>query len=337
MGKIKGLASTAPIFFPLVYLMVCGCSPKPQAHNIERPTFLVGQIIPESVRQDQLENAEFSLNDDLDGDGIIDRLDADIDGDGVLNLVDEAPFDPHYSGEDKDGDGIPDWIDYSVGGILKNGVTPEIASMQEKIFNNFHVYIISDKTPWTEPEIQLIQNEISKGIYTKYPSLSKFTPVIVKNENSDPNNLEYGRYHPFWKTLFIDSKVKNVEEIFLHEVFHAFEHFDLSKYNQFLKISGWTVKEDFYQTIYIFRSPNNSKNKVEINEFDLNHNLKTVSAKLVGPWFPTEYSKMGPEEMFAECGVASLLKIRSKENNYVKDNQFYQTQIFKWFENKVLN
>lgn len=321
------------MMFLLIHVGVgTGCSPKLQEHSFETATFLTGQVIPDQVRREQLENAELSLNDDLDGDQTIDRLDQDIDGDGVLNLVDQAPFDANATGEDQDQDGIPDWIDYLVGGVLAKNITYGAAILQENIFNEYHIYVISDRSVWSENELQFIETELASGLYAKFTGLKRFTPVIVKIDNTDSGNLELGRYHPYWKSLFIDSEVVATEEIFLHEVFHALRYFDSSMYEQFMKKSGWSIIEGLYETDFIFNSPEDSQDEdIEISEFDLTHNLTETSKKLVGPWFPTEYSKVGPEEMFAECGVATLLKLRHKQNNYVQNQEFYQTQLFKWF------
>lgn len=333
MGKIR-----KPLFlflrtFLFIYLGIgLGCLRTLKPQRFEAPAFLTNQIIPDHVRQEQLENAELSLNDDLDRDETIDRLDQDIDGDGILNLVDQAPFDAKEINQDLDRDGIPDWVDYSIDNTLIENTTRVTADLQKEIFDQYQVYVISDHTLWSETELRFIKAELAAGVFSKFKGLNSFTPVIVKTVNSNPENLEFGRYHPFWKTILIDSRTESLEEIFLHEAFHALRHFDSSIYDSFMKRSGWTTDEGLYETVYVFNSPENPQNEnIEISEFDLNHNLTEVTKKLTGPWFPTEYSKLGPEEMFAECGVATLLKIRKKQNCYVQNQGFYQTLLFKWF------
>jgi len=65
------------------------------------------------------------LDDDTDGDGLINILDPDDDGDGILTINEDSNGNGNFFDDDSDGDGIPDFLDAEIVNI-KNYETQKI-------------------------------------------------------------------------------------------------------------------------------------------------------------------------------------------------------------------
>ena len=252
------------------------------------------------------------LRDD-DGDGILNKNDPDLDGDGVLNLIDVDPCNPKVSGEDQDRDGIPDHVDFEVGGQLKPNVSSNMAALQKKFWDN-GVYINNQVVPWREEEMLWIYDEI-------LPTLSDFKvqPFILFKDFKRGN--ETGRYVHTERSVYITSNEvmktqRCFQSTFTHEFFHVFARDHVDVYSEFTSEMGWKllVQENVNMVQYK-GGKSYPENAIKVFRDEIEREIK-------GPDFPTQYSKLGPSEMFSEVAAASFLLSRGMPTNDIVCTKF---------------
>ncbi len=241
---------------------------------------------------------------DLDGDGVFDLLDFDIDGDGVSNFMDLNPLDKNIQGIDSDEDGIPDFLDFKVGSILKENMDIESALFQERLFKGIGLLIFNGDFPFTNREF--------KRLASLY--LSKELRLFKKAENLDVifkqpiHPMGYrGKYRSSHRaiTLYSNEDHKNnplhQELTLVHENFHALIQSESKFFQEFLELTTWKVLGDNY-------SYQGEVFPISLVKTD----PEAISKALNSDEFPSDYAKLGPEEMFAECATASLMNHREE-------------------------
>lgn len=239
---------------------------------------------------------------DLDQDGIIDLVDSDIDGDGALNYMDIAPLNKKKSGKDKDKDGIPDFLDFKVKNSLKEGMNEVSANLQYELWAKKDILIFNGDFHFTNGEFQSLAKLYLENELKNLPRLSNLKTIFKQPEHSMGHKAKF-RNSQKNITLYQNQKHQksSLEQILtlVHETFHAvsFEYPNL--WNQFISKTGWDEAEDSY--FY---------NGTEITFATLKTAPHKVTELIKGANFPNDYSKMGPEEMFAECATASLMMPR---------------------------
>jgi hypothetical protein len=241
---------------------------------------------------------------DLDQDGILDLLDSDIDGDGVSNFMDLKPLDKNVQGADVDADGIPDFLDFKINDSLKEGMDIESATFQERLFKEKGLLIFNGDFPFTNREFKRLASlYLSKELrlFKKADALD----VIFKQPVHPMGYRAKYRFSHKAITLYSNEDHKknplHQELTLVHENFHALIKSEPKLWEEFLEKSGWRIGEAEY--FY----------KEESFPIAL---IKTDPEAIVGalqsPEFPSDYSKLGPEEMFAECATASLMNHRDE-------------------------
>lgn len=275
-----------------------------------------------------------SIHNDFDWDGIPDLYDLDLDDDGHLNYADQYPFDIKKWGEDIDNDGITDFFDIEVLGIYKYGLANTSAKIQKRLFIEKSILLISGNLAFTKNELIHIQKEFFENTLAKIKSFDKLK-IIYKN----PKNYEltkFAEYNTAWKTIslyhsnYFKNRIYNFSNSLVHEVFHSIERSDQNLYKAFLKISGWKESKGGYEY-----------NSVFLSNYDLKNNLLVVGKQLISDDFPSEYSKAGPREMFAESGSAYNILFKLNKyplrvvydyNKYKYLTTFRDSAVFKLFD-----
>ena len=112
----------------------------------------------------------------------------------------------------------------------------------------------------------------------------------------------------------------------VHESFHALSYERPEFWNEFLDLSGWGEEQE--GDILTFK-----EHSFHISDFKTNS--EKVSSIIEGDEFPSEYSKMGPDEMFAECATASLMSNRGDAllNKYPYLANYHSTAVHSFFLN----
>lgn len=247
------------------------------------------------------ENRNFT---DLDEDGVFDLMDSDIDGDGVTNFMDYAPLDKKTNGEDADLDGIPDFLDFKVGGELKENMNIESATLQERLFKEKKLLIFNGDFPFSNREF--------KRLASLY--LSKELRLFKKAEELDVifkqpvHPMAYrGKYHSSHKAIILYSNEDHKkyplhqELTLVHENFHALIHSETKLWEEFLLKTGWRIEGEEF-------SYHGEAFPISL----ITTNPAAITSAISSPEFPSDYAKLGPFEMFAECATASLMNHRDE-------------------------
>ncbi len=272
---------------------------------------------------------------DLDSDYILNKDDSDIDGDGLLNLIDLDPCDPLISGSDSDHDGILDHLDFRVGGRLIPGVTSLMAGLQEDLWDR-GIYINNQILPWTEEEVIWIAEELFQNLNSY-----KRGHFVLLKETSDGTRL--GRYRNFERAVFISAHTKLRKKFcfqgtLIHEFFHLLERDMASTYAAFNQEVGWNIVEKEGMPTYSYNGGEFWSDK------DFQEKREEIQRKLQSPNFPSEYSKLGPKEMFSEVAAASYLILKGIVGEghdtkvcYKYDlNTFKTSHAYEWFVKNVI-
>ena len=239
---------------------------------------------------------------DQDEDGVFDLMDSDIDGDGVFNYMDIAPQNKRKQGKDKDKDGIPDFLDFKIKNILQEQMSSDSAKFQEILFKKKGILIFNGDEPFTNTEVKRIVELFLFKELSALPTYGNLQVIFKQPFHSMGYLAKYRDAHGaiilYDNQDHRDSSLHQELSI-VHETFHAFSFESEELWNQFMSLSGWS--EDGDNLIYKGQSfsPTFFKTKAYL-----------AKELIQGPYFPNDYSKMGPEEMFAECATASLMASR---------------------------
>ena len=119
-----------------------------------------------------------------------------------------------------------------------------------------------------------------------------------------------GKYRSSHKaiTLYNNIDHKNnplhQELTLIHENFHALIHSEGALWEKFLERSGWRILEDEY----LYKEKRFPMALIKTDP-------EAITTALQSPEFPSDYAKLGPIEMFAECATASLMNHREEIKN----------------------
>ncbi len=264
------------------------------------------------IEKDVIRNDNYFIFLDQDFDGIPDAMDNDIDGDGYDNIIDEFPEDKSKVGSDINNNGIIDFVDFEFSDNITDEERSEASSLQLEIYDDYNVLII----PAAEislKQIRLVKELLDIG-FTETTQNLKF--VIF--ETTHPTNwLTKGKYDEEWKQVVIyKDQLKNDEEINLtltHEFFHFVQKENPKLYQDFISSVGWSLNERYFTYQH-----NNDQHYPEINLSEAKLRLTNTNDLLVYDNFPSAYSTVSPEEMFAEAATAYLYQENSKEKSFEK-------------------
>jgi len=262
---------------------------------------------------------------DLDKDGLYDLVDSDIDGDGVTNYLDLYPLDKKKKGKDLDFDGIPDFVDFEVFEKLKEGMSKDSANYQKKLFNLKGIIIFNGDLLFSNKEIKRIAELYLKKELKGLKKLSNLK-VIFKQPPHPMGYRAKFRHNHLAITLYENNDHRlnsyHQELTVAHESFHALSMEVSDLYEEFLSLSGWSEYDDGLSHQGRF---------FKASSFQVSPEL--VVKTLQDPEFPNDYSKLGPEEMFAECATASLFnrKNQSAEFKYPYLARYKKTSLHKFF------
>lgn len=287
-------------------------------------------IDKEVFEKDVVRNDNYYIFLDQDGDGLPDAMDHDLDGDGYDNIIDEFPDDASSFGSDRNENGINDFVDFHYSANIITEEKAEAAALQEEIFDEYQVLII----PSVEMEIKQVRlvKELLDIGFTDTTNNLKY--VIF--ETTHPTNwLTKGEYEKDWKKIVIyKDQFLNDDELNLtltHEFFHFVHEENPDLYKSFLKAVGWQMKGMNY--VYQHNA-DASYPIIGLSEAKLR--LGGENLLLAYDNFPSEYSTISPEEMFAEVATAYLYQDKRFEasfsdrfNNY---NDFSNSKAFEVFE-----
>jgi hypothetical protein len=282
------LGATEPLEFPLKFNL-------PQAKSFLKHTGPVNHV--EGIDS----NRNFT---DLDADGVFDLLDSDIDGDGVSNFMDLNPLDKDIQGEDRDEDGIPDFLDFKVGEVLKENMDIESAAFQERLFKGIGLLIFNGDFPFTNREFKRLASlYLSKELrlFKKAEALD-----VIFKQPIHPMGYR-GKYRSSHRAIVLYSNEdhkKNPlhqELTLVHENFHALIESEPKLFQEFLDLTRWKILEDTY-------SYQGESFPISLIKTD----PEAISRALTSDEFPSDYAKLGPMEMFAECATASLMNHREE-------------------------
>lgn len=255
--------------------------------------------------QNHIEGVDSNRNfTDLDQDGVFDLVDSDIDGDGVSNFMDFEPLNKKIKGMDIDEDGIPDFLDFKVGAILKENMDIESATFQERLFKDIGLLIFNGDSPFSNKEFKRLASLYLSKELRLFKKASQLD--VIFKQPVHPMGYR-GKYRSAHKaiTLYSNNDHKNnplhQELTLVHENFHALVHSEGLLWDAFLEKSGWAITEDKY-------SYKNESFPISLIKTD----PEAISSTLLAAEFPSDYAKLGPIEMFAECATASLMKHREE-------------------------
>ncbi len=281
------------------------------------------------IEKDVIRNDNYFIFLDQDFDGIPDAMDNDIDGDGFDNITDEFPEDKTRFGSDLNNNGIVDFVDFEFSENITEKERAKASSLQTQIYEDYNILII----PAAEinlRQIRLVKELLDIG-FTETTNHLKF--VIF--ETTHPTSwLTKGKYDEEWKQIVIyKDQLKNDEEINLtltHEFFHFVQKENPELYQDFINSVGWSINERYFTYQH-----NNDHHHPEINLSEAKLRLTSTNELMAYDNFPSEYSTVSPEEMFAEVATAYLYQSKSRErdfaNRFTNFEAFAKSQAFKIF------
>ncbi|MBK25762.1 MAG: hypothetical protein CME70_17315 [Halobacteriovorax sp.] len=262
---------------------------------------------------------------DLDKDGVYDLVDSDIDGDGVTNYLDLHPLDKNKKGRDSDLDGIPDFVDFEVLGKLKEGMNKASANYQKELFVQKGIILFNGDFLFSNQEVKRISELYLKKELKGLMKLSNLKVLFKQPTHSMGYRAKFRHNHKAI-TLYEnhDHKIKpfHQELTIAHESFHALSTENSEFYEEFLNLSGWSEHNDGISHEGRFFNPAIFQTSPEL-----------VIKTLQNPEFPNDYSKLGPEEMFAECATASLFNRKNESTlfKYPYLKRFKKTSLHNFF------
>lgn len=262
---------------------------------------------------------------DLDKDGVYDLMDSDIDGDGVTNYLDLFPLDKKKKGVDKDRDGLPDFVDFEVFGKLKEGMNTESADYQKKLFEIKGITIFNGDFFFKNSEIKRVAKLYLKKELKGLRKLKNLKVLFKQPPHAMGYRAKFRHNHKAI-TLYENEDHRgnpfHQELSLAHESFHALAEEIPTFYQDFVGLSGWTEHEDQLSYEDDFFDHTIFRTKPDI-----------IIQRLKAPEFPSDYSKLGPEEMFAECATASLFdrKDASSRFKYPYLNKYKTTPLHQFF------
>lgn len=257
-----------------LFIQACGPSPR------KAPQFIPGQIV------DRGDGSELSLDrratrtwKDYDGDQVSDRMDSDIDNDGIPNLADQYPFDGKKWGEDKDQDGIADFIDLS----FTLSASPEMAKIQEDIFNYLNVTIIHGSDIFTKEEWQAFEDTLFHETLLARLQFKELK-TIVRYSRSEQQGLTRAEFDPFWKQISFfpnEDHVNNAPAFIgslVHELGHVHAAEDPNVFELFVQtLSAWvspsrygnSSPEEGYAEAFVLEYYQEGRLAIDPHRFDL--------------------------------------------------------------------
>ncbi|MGI4993628.1 thrombospondin type 3 repeat-containing protein [Halobacteriovorax sp. GFR7] len=283
------------------------------------------------IEKDVIRNDNYFIFLDQDFDGIPDAMDNDIDGDGYENITDEFPEDKTRFGTDLNNNGIIDFVDFEFSKNITDKERSKASTLQTQIYEDYKILLI----PAAEinlKQIRLVKELLDTG-FTETTNHLKF--VIF--ETTHPTSwLTKGKYDEEWKQIVIyKDQLKNDEEINLtltHEFFHFVQKENPDLYQDFINSVGWSSTENERHFTY---QHNNDHHHPEINLSEAKLRLTNTNELITYDNFPSEYSTVSPEEMFAEVATAYLYQNKSNEkdfaNRFTNFEAFAKSQAFKIF------
>lgn len=259
--------------------------------------FLSVTVQAKSSSPDHVIGAKISLM-DRDNDGIIDQFDSDIDGDGIENRQDPNPYSKDDKFIDEDGDLIEDSFDFEVNGILKKKMTLQGALVQSELFASYGILMKNGEGVFLEEELVAVKKVIKIFDYGHFQKSFKLKE-IVKNGVHPKLLAKYVedkfRIQIYDPSIAFDREFMLIT--FAHELFHSLN--DEKFIKSFNRLVGWKVKG----SKYTFKAKGI---KEKFTDLDFSFNPDLVMARLSGDQFPSEYSKLGPEETLAESAAAVI-------------------------------
>lgn len=288
------------------------------AHEYE-PQFLSSQILTHGDQSSYPELDKATTYKDFDRDEIPDKMDGDIDNDGVTNYLDQYPFDINKRGKDKDADGIPDFVD----------IEGEVGEVQEELAQKKGIVLVFDGARFSDKEIEIIRGEFIEKSFSDLEDFSKLKTIIKRKDEGDNR----AHYNHFWNAIeFFPNEYHkstiNFTHTLVHETFHALAYQNIKAFKEFSTEMGWRKELNYGVRGYRY-------GEHFFSDFDLRHDSDKTGV-LSSPNFPSDYSKTGPHEMFAEVGTASLLiKEKSKfdESRYHNLKEFKESEALSWMNN----
>lgn len=299
-------------------------------------SYLKGQVHPKDKKKEKLRGFKLIkglsseldvLGDfnDTDSDGIPDVMDSDIDNDLVNNYLDQYPFDKNRHGEDLDNDQIPDFLDFEVLGKRKKRINSEMALIQERVFKEKGVLIVFNKGKFNLEELRVIQHELLDGTFKNINNFKRLK-VIIK-ENSGPHFANFNKFWhgaTFFQNDYHRKQIKNFRGTFVHEVFHSLRYGNTKLYDRFLKASGWSIKGSGTRKKFFYQT---NEGIQAFTSFDFRFQFNLVKEKLSGANFVSDYSKNGPEEMFAEVMTATAILLDERQDEF-NLKRYYNLEVF---------
>lgn len=264
---------------------------------------------------------------DIDKDGFIDLIDPDIDGDGALNYLDIAPLNKKKQGKDIDNDGIPDFVDFLVNGKLKERMNLESAALQQKLFEEKEIILFNGDFLFTNTEFKRIANMYLSKELKSFPLLSNLKVIFKQPKHSMDYKAKFSQSQKsitLYQNTLHQNNPQEQELSLVHETFHAISYEFSPLWDSFTALTGWEETDEEY--IY---------NGIKIPYGVLRTNPKQVTSVIKGDSFPNDYSKLGPEEMFAECATASLMLPRGNtiKAKYPQLDKYLGSKVHQFFLN----
>ncbi|OUR99638.1 hypothetical protein A9Q84_01045 [Halobacteriovorax marinus] len=278
-----------------------------------------------------------SIHDDFDLDRIPDLFDDDIDNDGILNYADKYPYDQEKENEDIDTDGIPDFIDFEVMGDYKKGYVKAHKVLQERLFKERNVLIISVDRVLKTSEIDALNKEFFTGTLSSFKKLPRLKIIYKSPENL--YDTKFAEYNKYWKTIvlyqnsYFEKDQFNFNNSLVHEVFHSIQKSHKELYQDFITTVGWKKERKGFTYLGKFYS-----------NYDMRNDPDVLVEEITSNNFPSDYSKLGPEEMFAECATAFNFLRESDtkthlfdEDKYNHIKNFKESESYRFFEEYFSN
>ena len=202
-------------------------------------------------------------------------------------------------------------------------------SIKGEVYREFG-FEIRDAGKLTPRQLSFVQDQLRFG------PLHRFVPLklrAIQMRDAIPGVAQaFGVYSPFEEVIYLSTDFDRFEEAVIHEIFHVISFQYPNSYIDFLKQSGWKVDRvrgsDFYTFSWV--------DEVEISysvsgsEFEFRFELEKFGSALNFPVFPSDYSKAGPADMFAEIGTATTLILNNTSSPHYDLVQFSKTALAQW-------
>jgi len=130
-----------------------------------------------------------------------------------------------------------------------------------------------------------------------------------------------------YQNSYFEKDEYNFNNSLVHEVFHSLQKSHTKFYKEFMNTVGWKKEGRGY--IYEERY---------YSTFEMKNEPEELIRNLLSDNFPSDYSKLGPEEMFAECGAAfNFLGKKSRGHydatKYNKVKNFVRSDAYNFLRN----